>query len=84
MRIAEVREDARRQQGPQTTITVQVQSGESDVLLRPGFDADAHREYLATLARAGVDQFVIQLPCAGVSAAVEGLHAYAALFSAAP
>lgn len=78
-RIASVRQDAISEQGDGTTLTVQVQSAES-AALRGDFDADSHRQYLGVLARAGVDQFVVQIPCTSVSAAIEGLAAYADSF----
>lgn len=49
-------------------------------MLRRRLSADEHREHVAELREAGVDSFVLKLPCEGIEAAVEGLEAYAATY----
>lgn len=77
--IAEIRASAVEQRGEGVELLMQVQSTETDVL-RSGLDVEAHRDHLGALADAGVDSFVLQLPCASVEEAVEGLERYAAAF----
>lgn len=72
--IAEVRAVA-----TDPAFTVQVQGPQTDIL-RTAYDAEAHRDHLGELAAAGVDSIVLQLPCASVDEAVDGLERYAADF----
>lgn len=58
---------------------VQVQGPQTDVL-RTAYDVKAHRDHLGELAEAGVDSFVLQLPCASVDEAVDGLDRFASDF----
>ncbi|CAN5354216.1 LLM class F420-dependent oxidoreductase [soil metagenome] len=58
---------------------VQVQGPQTDVL-RTAYDVTAHRDHLGELAEAGVDSFVLQLPCASVDEAVDGLDRFASDF----
>lgn len=55
---------------------VQVQTPGSGVL-RGDTPWEDHSAHLAELAAAGVDQFVLQIPCTSVGAALEGLEKYA-------
>ena len=49
-------------------------------VLRTAYSVEGHRHHLGELAAAGVDSFVLQLPCASVEGALEGLEKYAAEF----
>lgn len=71
VQITEVRASA-----TDSAFVVQVQGPETDVLRR-AYSVAAHREHLEALAAAGVDSFVLQLPCDSVSAALDGLERYA-------
>jgi probable F420-dependent oxidoreductase len=77
--ITEIRASASQARGDDTRLLVQVQSTETGVL-RDGLDVEAHRDHLGALAEAGVDSFVLQLPCVSVEAAVDGLEEYAYSF----
>jgi probable F420-dependent oxidoreductase len=72
--IAEVRAVA-----TDPAFVVQVQGPQTDVL-RTAYDVEAHRDHLAELADAGVDSFVLQLPCDSVANALDGLERYAETF----
>jgi probable F420-dependent oxidoreductase len=68
-----------RDQATGRSLMVQVQSGQAYVLRR-GLSESEHQEHLADLREAGVDSFVLKLPCQSVDAAVEGLEEYAATY----
>ena len=72
--IAEVREAA-----DDPGFTVQVQGPQTDVL-RGAYLPEEHRDHLGELAAAGVDSFVLQLPCGSIDEAVAGLEQYAVDF----
>lgn len=78
--IAVVRDSAAEQQGSDGELFVQVQGPHTD-FLRTTDSTEQHRDHLGELADAGVDSFVLQLPCGSVAEAVEGLERYAADFT---
>jgi probable F420-dependent oxidoreductase len=77
--ISAVRESAAEQQGTDVELFVQVQGPQTDVL-RTTYSVEEHRQHLGELASAGVDSFVLQLPCGSVQNAMDGLEQYAADF----
>jgi probable F420-dependent oxidoreductase len=77
--ISDVRASAAEQQGAGVELFVQVQGPQTDVL-RTNLSLQQHRDHLDELAAAGVDSFVLQLPCGSVEEAVHGLEEYAQNF----
>lgn len=77
--ITEVRSRAAEARGDAADLLMHVQSTQTDVL-RERLGTEAHRDHLGALGDAGVDSFVLQLPCSSVEAAVEGLEEYSEAF----
>ncbi|MFI0961333.1 TIGR03619 family F420-dependent LLM class oxidoreductase [Streptomyces sp. NPDC021080] len=78
--IAEVRECAVEEQGEGTEVTIQVQGLDHGVLRGGEVSPEQHRETLGRLADAGVDSYVLTVPCTSVRDTVEGLEKYAATY----
>ncbi|MYQ33926.1 LLM class F420-dependent oxidoreductase [Streptomyces sp. SID4956] len=79
--IAEVREHAAVEQGPEVGLDFQVQTPASG-LMATGGSEEEHREYLGRLRDAGVTSFVVRPPGDSIEAAVAALHTYADAFLA--
>ncbi|MFI0968282.1 LLM class flavin-dependent oxidoreductase [Streptomyces sp. NPDC021080] len=78
-RIAEVRERAEAEQGPNVSLDFQVQTPASGYMATGGSDEE-HRDYLGRLQDAGVTSFVVRPPGDSVEVAEAALHSYADAF----
>ena len=75
-RIAEVRAAASKAQGPEASVTIQVQ-GPTTQVMRGTHSHAEHGEMLARLHEMGVDSVVLHMACTSVDDAVRSLENYA-------